>query len=252
MKIRFLGTGTSHGIPVIGCRCAVCRSKDPKDKRSRASVYIHTRGLDFLIDAGPELRRQLLAARIGNLDVLLLTHAHADHIAGLDDVRIFSERQARDFPIFGPRSALRQVRQRFDYVFRNTQKGGGKPRLALHPVQQPFLLGQVRVVPIPLWHGKLRVYGYRIKDFAYCTDVSRIPEASYKLLRGVKVLVLDALRLLPHETHFNLEQALTEAKRIGAKRTYLTHMCHLLKHTETEKQLPRAVRLAYDGLELEL
>jgi phosphoribosyl 1,2-cyclic phosphate phosphodiesterase len=252
MKIRFLGTGTSHGIPVIGCQCRVCTSKDHRDRRSRASVYIRTQGLDFLLDAGPELRQQLLQAKIGNLDALLLTHAHADHIAGLDDVRIFSERQDRDFPIYGPRSALQQVRQRFDYVFRNTQKGGGKPRLSLHARQKSFQIGPVKIVPIPLFHGKLRVFGYRIGDFAYCTDVSRIPEASYKLLQGVKILVLDALRQQPHETHFNLEQALAETKRIGAKKTYFTHMCHLLKHSETEKHLPRTVCLAYDGLELKL
>ncbi|MBN1595736.1 MBL fold metallo-hydrolase [candidate division FCPU426 bacterium] len=252
MEIHFLGTGTSHGIPVIGCRCAVCRSRNPRDKRSRASILIKEQGAAILVDAGPELRQQLLLAGIDAVTALLLTHAHADHIAGLDDVRIFSEREEKDFPIFGSRTALQQVRRRFDYVFRNTQKGGGKPRLALHAVQAGFCIEKAHIIPIPLWHGRIRVMGYRIRDFAYLTDVSRIPAASYPLLRGLSVLVLDALRPLPHETHFHLSQAVSEAKRIGARRTFFTHMCHLLGHTQTERHLPPDIKLAYDGLTLRI
>ncbi len=250
MRITFLGTGTSHGIPVIGCACPVCTSRDPRDRRARAALAVSDRGTTLLVDAPPELRLRLLAAGIGRADALLLTHAHADHIAGLDDVRIFSERENRKFPIYGPAPALRQVRQRFSYVFRNTQKGGGKPRLSLHPLSRPVRLNQLRVIPIPLWHGRVRVFGYRVRRFAYLTDVSAIPLASYAALKGLDVVVLDALRPEPHETHFHLERAVAEARRIGARKTYFTHMCHRLGHRATERRLPARMHLAYDGLTL--
>ena len=248
MQITFLGTGTSHGIPVIGCQCPVCHSKDPRDKRGRTAILIKTNGVQILVDAPPELRLQLLAANCRQVEAMLLTHAHADHIAGLDDVRIFSERSNQAFPIYGPKAALKQLRERFGYVFRNTQIGGGKPKLALHSVQNAFWIKGIKIIPIPLWHGKIKVFGYRLHDFAYLTDVSKIPEASYALLKGLKVLVVDALRHAPHETHFNLEQALAEAERIKARKVYFTHMCHILGHAATERKLPKHVRLAYDGL----
>jgi phosphoribosyl 1,2-cyclic phosphate phosphodiesterase len=252
MRITFLGTGTSHGIPVIGCDCAVCRSRDPRDRRSRASVFVETGGRRLLIDAAPELRLQAVAAGIRGADALLLTHAHADHIGGLDDLRVFSERSGEDFPVFGPGPALARVRERFDYVFRPTQPGGGKPRLALRPVARPFVLGRVLVTPLPVWHGRLRVFGYRLGRFAYITDVSRIPPETYPKLKHLDVLVLDALRHEPHSTHFHLARALAEARRIGAKRTYFTHICHRLGHRGTQAALPPSVFLAHDGLVLNL
>jgi phosphoribosyl 1,2-cyclic phosphate phosphodiesterase len=250
MQVTFLGTGTSHGIPVIGCRCAVCVSADRRDQRGRTSLLVRSRGVTLLVDAPPELRLQLVRSRVAGADALLLTHAHADHIGGLDDVRIFSERSQRAFPVYGPASALRQVRERFGYVFRPTQEGGGKPRLFLRAVAAPFSVQGVRVQPLAVWHGRVRVFGYRIGGLAYLTDVSRIPAAIYPRLRGLSVLVLGALRREPHNTHFHLDRALAEARRIGARRTFLTHLCHRLGHAATEKTLPVGVRLAYDGLTL--
>ncbi len=252
MRVTFLGTGTSHGIPVIGCHCPVCKSTDPRDRRSRTSIIWESEQVRLLVDAVPELRLQLITAGIDNVDALLLTHAHSDHIAGLDDVRIFSERSARKFPVYGAASTLRAVRRRYDYIFRNTQKGGGKPQLSLHPAAKQFTFKGIKIIPVPLWHGRIRVLGYRLGNFAYLTDVSKIPDEYYALLKGLSVLVLDALRSKPHATHFHLERSLAEAERVGAKKTYFIHMCHLLGHRETERRLPRNVRLAYDGLKISL
>jgi phosphoribosyl 1,2-cyclic phosphate phosphodiesterase len=252
MRITFLGTGTSHGVPVIGCACGVCRSTDPRNKRSRASVLVETHGQTLLIDVAPEFRLQAVAHNVHHADAMLLTHAHADHIGGLDDVRIFSERSGRHFPIYGPSAALARVRERFDYAFRKTQIGGGKPRLDLHAVVRPFHIKTLRVEPLPVWHGRLKVFGYRLGSFAYITDVSKIPEATYPKLKNLDVLVLDALRHQPHETHFHVARALEEARRIGAQKTYFTHLCHLLEHRKTQAELPKNVFLAYDGLRLML
>jgi phosphoribosyl 1,2-cyclic phosphate phosphodiesterase len=252
MRITILGTGTSHGIPVIGCRCTVCRSRDQRDKRSRTSLLVQTRELSLLIDVAPEFRQQALQRDLQNLDAALITHAHADHIGGLDDLRVFSERRHAAFPIYGPAAALTAIRQRFNYAFRKTQTGGGKPQVKLIRVSEPFAIGKQRIVPVPLWHGKLKVFGYRIGPVAYLTDVSSIPEDSYRHLRGLEVVVIDALRPAPHETHFHLDRAIEEGFRIKARMTYFTHMCHLLGHSATERSLPESMHLAYDGLSLEL
>ncbi len=252
MKITFLGTGTSHGIPVIGCPCSVCQSRDARDRRTRASLLVEVGHKTLLVDAGPELRLQLVRERVNRIDAMLLTHDHADHVAGIDDLRIFSERTQKPFPIYGPKTALQSLRRRFDYVFRRTQAGGGKPKLRLIPVREAFFVEGIQVIPVPLWHGRVRVMGYRIGGMVYLTDVSAIPEASYELLEHCRVLILDALRYEPHPTHFNLDQALAEAGKIKAIQTYFTHLCHLLPHRQTNRHLPPGMQLAYDGLKITL
>ncbi len=238
MEFEILGSGTSHGIPVIGCDCAVCRSEDPRDARYRASALART-GDDagILIDAGPEFRLQALRAGLKSLEALLVTHAHADHVHGLDDVRIFTH--FRDLPVYSSPEILDEIRTRFDYIFRDTQKGGGKPHINLIPVKPgvPFRVDGTTVdaVAIPLLHGNLEIYGWRMGDTAYLTDCGEIPDSSRELLAGIKNLVIDALREKPHTTHFNFGGALEEIVRIAPDRAYLTHICHDFSHIGIEK-----------------
>jgi len=233
MEFEILGSGTSHGIPVIGCQCAVCRSPDPRDARYRASALVKTGETSgILIDAGPEFRLQALRAGIKGLDALLVTHAHADHIHGLDDVRIFTHE--RDLPVYAAPATVQEIRERFGYIFKDTQKGGGKPHIEPIPVMpgKPFLVGDtgVQAIPVPIMHGRLEIYGWRIGDTAYLTDCGAIPDASRELLGGIKNLVIDALRERPHTTHFNFAEALSEIVKIGPERAYLTHICHDFSH----------------------
>ncbi len=235
MEFEILGSGTSHGIPVIGCDCAVCASADPHDNRYRASAFARTgEHAGILIDAGPEFRLQALRAKIRKLDALLVTHAHADHIHGLDDVRIFTH--DRDLPVYSSRQTLREIRDRFDYVFKETQKGGGKPHIRLLPVEPgvPFRIDGTGVfaTAVPIMHGELEIFGWRIGDTAYLTDCGEVPDASRELLAGVKRLVIDALRERPHTTHFNFAGALEEIVKIAPERAYLTHICHDFSHGE--------------------
>lgn len=252
MRITFLGTGTSTGVPVIGCTCETCQSSDPKDKRWRPSIYLRfDSGAAVLIDASPDLRSQALRFGVGRVDAIWLTHAHADHVLGLDDVRIFNFRQQVAIPCHGDRDTLAAVRQMFAYVFDpSTPKGGGLPRLMLRPIAGPFSFDRRAVVPVPLRHGTLPILGYRIGGFAYLTDCSEIPERSWGCLEGLDVLVIDALRRRPHSTHFNLEEAIDAAARIDAERTLFTHMSHDLAHGATCAALPTGMALAHDGLEL--
>jgi phosphoribosyl 1,2-cyclic phosphate phosphodiesterase len=262
MRVLFLGSGTSFGVPVIGCGCRVCASKDPHDARYRASILIEASSADeagratsVAIDSGPEFRLQCLRARITRLDALLVTHAHADHIGGLDDVRPLT--RERELPVYANDSTLAEIRERFGYIFRETQKGGGKPRIELRPAgAESFRVGELEFQPIPLFHGILPILGWRTGSFAYITDCSFLPESSLPLLAGVETLVVNGLRRAPHETHFSLEQGIEAARRIGAKRTYLTHMNHESTHVELEeycaaKGADVGAHPAYDGLELE-
>ncbi|RPJ64418.1 MAG: MBL fold metallo-hydrolase [Acidobacteria bacterium] len=234
---------------MIACECGTCTSADPRDQRLRPSVLVDLPGgRTLLIDAAPDLRAQALRHRIRRVDAILFTHAHADHVLGLDETRRFTALQRCAMPCYGDAETIAEIRRVFAYAFRGGQEGGGVPRLELIPVSAPFDAAGQRVVPVPVFHGELAIYGYRLGQFAYLTDCSRIPDSSWPLLEGVRVLVIDALRDVPHPTHFTLEQALEAVVRIAPDRALLTHVSHDLGHAATSSRLPPRVELAYDGL----
>jgi phosphoribosyl 1,2-cyclic phosphate phosphodiesterase len=239
---------------MIGCECATCRSDDPRDRRLRPSILVRTHGgSQFLVDAGPDLRMQALTHGITRLDAILFTHGHADHILGLDDVRRFNTLMKRPMPLYGDAVTLEEIRRTFSYVFDpDTPQGGGIPRLELFAIEGPVHLGDQEVVPVPVSHGQRPILGLRFGRFAYLTDCSAIPERSWPLLEGLDTLVLGALRERPHPTHFSLDEAVDAAGRIGARRTYFTHMCHDLPHEATCARLPAGMALAYDGLTVQV
>lgn len=247
MRLTFLGTGTSHGIPVIGCRCSVCRSENPKNKRTRCGALLETGAEKWLIDTPPEFRLQALREKLDRVDAVLYTHAHADHIFGLDDLRVFTAR--RPLPVYGSRETLKTLRRTFPYAFTPPkQAGGGFPSLAPHRVRGPFEIGGRQIVPLPVYHGRLRIFGYRIGGLVYITDALRIPAETLKSASGCRVLVLNALRWRPHPTHLSLPQAAEIAGKIGAEKVYFTHICHNLEHEAVSAELPAGTQLAYDGL----
>jgi phosphoribosyl 1,2-cyclic phosphate phosphodiesterase len=267
MKITILGSGTSHGVPSIGCSCAVCRSTDVRDKRTRPSILIELNGRDpaarsaqavrsILVDTSTDLRAQALANDVHRVDAILFTHSHADHVFGLDDVRRFNQIQKEAIGCYADARTAAALRQMFSYAFAPPEQvGGGLPRLTLFEIAGPFSLGGREIVPVPLLHGTLPVLGFRIGAFAYLTDCNRIPDASWNLLTengGVHTIVLDALRRRPHSTHFSVDEAVAVVDRLGAGRAYFTHICHDLPHAETCAHLPPGVELAYDGLVLEI
>jgi phosphoribosyl 1,2-cyclic phosphate phosphodiesterase len=257
MKVRFLGTGTSHGVPVLGCSCPVCISADPKDHRYRSSLLVYGKeGENILIDAGPEFRLQGLAAGLQKLDAVLITHAHADHVHGLDDVRPLTRRHP--LSVWASEEDAAELRQRFSYAFGTGQAGGGKPRLDLQVIPAAGIrIGTLEVLPIPIMHGTRLVYGYRIGKLAYLTDCSHIPTSSMALLQGLDVLILDALRPREHPTHLSIAQAFALGRQLSPGRMYLTHLCHDQSHAQLEDlcsgaALPFPVAPAYDGLECEV
>lgn len=263
LRITVLGSGTSHGVPAIGCDCAVCRSSDPRDHRTRPSILIEVLSepatpfagavRSILVDTSTDLRAQALANDVRRVDAILFTHSHADHVFGMDDVRRYNQMQQSAIPVFADEETLAAVRRMFAYVFEPPkQKGGGLPQLVPFRIGGSFSLGGVEVVPVPLFHGRLPVLGFRIGSFAYLTDCNRIPDESFALLDGVRTVILDALRHRPHSTHFSIGEAIEAFTRIGAERAYFTHICHDLAHAATSAQLPAGVELAYDGLVLEI
>jgi phosphoribosyl 1,2-cyclic phosphate phosphodiesterase len=252
VRVTFLGTGTSHGVPSIGCACATCLSTDPRDNRLRPSIFLQSDRAALLVDAGPDLRQQALRHRIARVDAIAFTHGHADHILGIDDVRRFNAMMQGAMPCYGDASTLDDIRKTFGYVFApDAPKGGGLPMLELRPIDGPFSVGDLRLQPVPVMHGKKPILGYRTGAFAYLTDCSALAGEAWPMLEGLDVLVLDALRERPHPTHFSLSEAIDTAGKIGARRTFFTHMCHDLPHEATNARLPPGMALAYDGLVLD-
>lgn len=249
-RVIVLGSGTSHGVPMIGCTCAVCQSTDPHDRRARPSIHIAVAdGPSILVDTSTDLRQQVLAQRIARVDAILFTHSHADHVMGLDDVRRFNVIQGGGIPAYADERTTADLRRSFSYIFNpQSEAGGGIPQVSLTTVTGPFRIGPARIQPVPLLHGRRPILGYRLGSFAYLTDCNRLPDEAWPLLDGLDVLVLDALRHRPHPTHFTVAEALAVVARVRPRQTYLTHICHDLPHAATNAALPAAVELAYDGL----
>ncbi len=253
LKITFLGTGTSQGIPIIGSNHPVCLSTDQKDKRLRVSVLVEWDSYTYVIDCGPDFRYQMLRANCSKINGILFTHEHTDHVIGMDDIRPFFFRQG-DIPIYAHRRVLNALHKRFEYIFETKDRYPGAPSVIEHVItNSPFMLQELEVIPINVMHGALQVFGFRFKDFAYLTDVKTIAKEEIEKLRGVKVLVVNALRIKPHYSHFNLEEALQFIEQVNPERAYLTHISHLLGlHEEVQQKLPKNVYLAYDNLQLNI
>lgn len=257
MKLTFLGTGTSFGIPQIGCDCAVCRSADPRDRRCRCSAVVEAGGRTLLIDTPPELRLQLLGAGISRVDAVLYTHEHADHLNGIDDLRVFSVRSGGPLCCYGPAETLSRIREGFRYIFDQEVQafqGTSKPQLELRALEAgtPTMIAGVPVLPLSFEHGFLRVFGYRFGPLAYITDAKTVPPSAYPLLSGLKLLVLNALWWRPHPTHLSIGEAIDTARRLGAERTFFTHLTHETAHADLERELPADIQPAYDGLTIEV
>ncbi|WP_129714983.1 MBL fold metallo-hydrolase [Pedobacter sp. SYP-B3415] len=254
MKITFLGTGTSQGIPVITCPCAVCQSTDPRDKRLRVSVFIETGSESICIDSGPDFRYQMLRAGIQDLDAIVYTHEHKDHIAGLDDIRPFNYLRHKHIDIYAVERVQQALRREFSYIF-SDQKYFGLPQIKMYEINngEDFSIGETRIKPFSIMHHLLPITGYRIGDFVYITDAKTVPPESLDVIKGCDVLVINALQREPHVSHFTYDEALDFAAGVGARQTYLTHMSHNLgKHADVERDLPQGLHLAYDGLVLDL
>ncbi|HSV72815.1 MAG TPA: MBL fold metallo-hydrolase [Chthonomonadales bacterium] len=252
MEVLVLGSGTSHGVPMIGCRCPVCTSPDPRNRRFRPSIAVRVGEHAILVDATPELRMQALTFGLERVDAVLVTHTHADHIMGLDDIRRFNDLRDAEIPVYGDAQSIDDILRIFRYVFAPTQAGGGKPRISLHKAPDRFELFGLPICALRVYHGSLPILAYRFGRYAYVTDVSRIPPETMEALRGLDTLMLDTVRMAPHETHFGLQEALDVVAELRPRRTYLTHLSHHYDHEATNALLPPGVELAYDGLTLRL
>ncbi len=254
LKVTFLGTGTSQGVPVIGSEHPVCLSKNPKDNRLRVSVLLSWDHYNYVIDCGPDFRQQMLTNKVNKLDGILFTHEHSDHTAGIDDIRPYFFRQG-DIPIYAHKRVISSLKKRFDYIFADENRYPGAPAVSINEIKNnsSFKIGDTAVVPVEAYHNRLPVFGFRIKDFTYLTDVKTIEASEMKKIKNSKILVVNALREEAHHSHFNLEEALAFSEEVGAEKTYFTHISHLLGfHDVVEKKLPKNVHLAYDNLVIDV
>jgi phosphoribosyl 1,2-cyclic phosphate phosphodiesterase len=253
-RVSVLGTGTSHGVPMIGCACATCRSTDPRDQRLRTSIYLDVLGVaKVLVDTSPDLRQQALRHQIAQVDAVLFTHSHADHVLGFDELRRFNAVTRGAVPCYADAPTWEALRRTFAYAFDGREReGGGVPRVVAHEITGPFDIKGVPVTPVPLLHGTQPILGFRFGRFAYVTDASEIPAHSWPLLEDLDVLIINALRRRSHPTHFSVSEALDAIGRLQPRHAYFTHMCHEIAHAETSSQLPEGVELAYDGLTFEV
>ena len=264
MKVLFLGSGTSTGVPVIGCRCEVCQSDDPKNKRTRSSILITTeeneKGTELnsipagirniLIDTTTDLRFQALTNRMERVDAVLFTHAHADHIHGIDDLRSFNHIKGEPIPCYGSIDTMETIRHKFNYIFDGSARRDWVPRLEINIVNSEFLLYGLRISPLKIYHGETTIFGYRINDISYLTDCNGIPDDTKKILQGTKILILDSTRYEPHAKHYGLAQAIEVIKELKPERAILTHLSHTFDHNKVNNELPSGIELAYDGMEI--
>ncbi len=252
MKITFLGTGTSYGVPMVGCECRVCMSENPKNSRTRSSIIISDGEYNILIDAATELRIQCLKNGVKRLDAVLLTHSHADHVLGFDDLRHFNRIQKTNIPVYGSAETVNSIYRMFSYAFKEVSPNGITPRVSLIPIDGKINLSGKEIIPVDVMHGQEKVTAYRFDKFAYVTDVSQIPQDSVEKLMGLDVLIIAALRNRPHEKHLSIEQAISVVSKLKPKQTFFTHIAHDIEHEETDKTLPAGIKLAYDGLSVEV
>lgn len=255
MKAIFLGTGTSAGIPIIGCSCAVCTSSDPRNRRRRTGLYLEADDRHIVIDTPPDFREQALAYRLPRVDAVCFTHSHADHIFGFDDIRRFNTIQDEIIPAYASADTIKDLQRVFDYISTERVVGFYRPRITFHGVADPFDIGTVRVTPVPVEHGHNTILGYRFnadgRSLGYAPDCSAMSDAAITAFHGVDVMILDALRRRPHRTHLTLENSVALLQRIAAARSYIIHLCHDLDHADTQAQLPESFYVSYDGLTLE-
>jgi phosphoribosyl 1,2-cyclic phosphate phosphodiesterase len=252
MNIIFLGTGTSMGVPVIGCRCPVCAGRDPRNRRRRASLLVRAAGLTVIVDTGPDFREQALAAGLRRLDAVLLTHSHADHVCGFDDIRRFNDLQAGPVSVYGAPATLADLSRMFPYIHHEPPPGISLPRVRLRPISRAFRIGGIRVIPLPVVHGTGPAFGFRIeadgRALAYIPDACGLPPATRKRLAGLDVMILDALRRRPHPHHYTLDACVRELQAIGARQSFLTHLGHDLDHEKVQASLPPGLTVPHDGL----
>ena len=253
MTITFLGTGTSQGVPVIACNCEVCLSTDKHDKRLRSSILVEAEDKTIVIDSGPDFRYQMLRAHVQHLDAIVFTHEHKDHVAGMDDIRAFNYKQNVPMDLYADERVQKALAREFPYVFDGTGYPG-VPQVNIHTVgSEPFNIGSIEIIPIDVFHYRLPIKGYRIKDFTYITDAKTISPAEKEKIKGSRILVINALQKETHISHFTLDEAIAFAREIGAETTYFTHISHRLgKHADVTKELPAGIELAYDGLKLQI